>query len=247
MPASLDTLTMKASGRSASWGRKASVPCTTPRRFTSVMRRIWSAAAIPRATACSSKGLNSPAIAALLTTMSAPPWRDRTSSASLHMSSGTETSAGWAQAAPPASMTAAVVRARSSSVMSTATTVAPRRPNSRASARPIPDPAPVMTATRPANDVSGPEGAGDALVASLPHRPPTRSRRRSRRPASGGPSSLLRLRVQSGRPDIQARCRPRPRPTPSRDRSAARWDRPTGGRARPSRSTPSAYCSSPDT
>ncbi len=64
---------------------------------------------------------------------------------------GSAMSAPTATALPPAPAISAAVSLAASAAMSTSATAAPSRANNSAAARPIPDPAPVTTATLPAS------------------------------------------------------------------------------------------------
>jgi hypothetical protein len=87
---------------------------------------------------------------ALLHRMSVPPKRSRAVANMADRSSSRVTSTFTNSALPPVAVMAATVSSPPLSSMSATTTDAPLAASDRAQARPMPDPAPVMTLTLPA-------------------------------------------------------------------------------------------------
>ena len=81
----LAMFTRLASGRVTRWGRKATEPCTTPQKFTSMTE--WN-----RSSGSSAVGSVGPQIPALLTTMSTTPCSARTASTRARISASEVTS-----------------------------------------------------------------------------------------------------------------------------------------------------------
>ena len=124
-------------------GRNALVPYTTPQKLMPI-NHSKSSYDIDSMVAPS-------ATPALLTTRLTAPWSSTTWSAQRYTASRSETSTRCEVTLTPAPSHKPTVSARPTSSMSESASWARRPASSRASARPIPDPAPVMAATRPLN------------------------------------------------------------------------------------------------
>ncbi|MNL44871.1 hypothetical protein D3C87_1674730 [compost metagenome] len=103
--------------------------------------------------ASSSIGAHTPLIPALATTMSSRPKCPSVSATSARIAPSSVTSATLALALPPAFSISAAVASTSSRVRLITTTAAPSRASFNAVALPIPDPAPVTSATLPSRNV----------------------------------------------------------------------------------------------
>ena len=127
-------------------GTKKCTPCTTPIRFTPSTRchssrLVWST------------GPAWPTPALLWSTSTAPSSAN-TRSASASTEAGSRTSAVCTVAWPPAAWISPATPVALASSTSTTCTLAPRRASSSAVERPMPEPAPVTTATLPAKSRS---------------------------------------------------------------------------------------------
>jgi hypothetical protein len=84
--------------------------------------------------------------------MSGSPYHLTAASAAARSAPRSARSAGTAAASTPAAASSATAAASGASRRATTTTLAPARPRASAMARPIPEPPPVTSATRPASE-----------------------------------------------------------------------------------------------
>src|SRR5829696_1359296 len=151
-----------------------------PRRFTAMVASHSSGCS-------SSMGAQTPLMPALANTMSRRPKARTVSSTALCISSELATSATSGSALPPARSMSAAASRISDSVWLRTPTRAPSRAKRTAVARPMPDPAPVTSATLPSNSIAAApccETAGGTDGRPVRFRPSTRSRARRRRTRS---------------------------------------------------------------
>ena len=172
-----DTNTTVPCRRSSIAGRNALVQCTAPKKLTSSTARI-------RSRERSTMGAQWP-MPALLTTMSGVPASRLTRSASAATASGSVTSQGTTSAGrpPPARETSSAAARSRDSERETRTIRAPAPASAAAVARPMPEEAPVTTATRPAREAFTRRGR-PAFCSPAPGPTGSPRSRRSRRPAA---------------------------------------------------------------
>ena len=121
----------------------ARVPIITPATFTPITRSIFSMLASGQ------PGASPVMMPALLCTMSMPPKAASTEAKSAATPAGVDTSASKKEARPSAPAMARTVSSPPARSMSATATVAPSAANATAVARPMPDDAPVTSATFP--------------------------------------------------------------------------------------------------
>src|SRR5208337_541462 len=148
-PSRLDVFTMCARFSFFSSGRKKCTPWITPQKFTSISQR--------KSSSESSSKFPSSATPALLNTTDARPCCAATSSANAFTLAASPTSTRCCVTFPCALPSSATVSASPFSFTSDSASDAPMAANCCARQRPIPDPAPVITATLSLkNDISAP-------------------------------------------------------------------------------------------